>query len=138
LVVAPGASAEEIVRCANAELEEHQKIRDVSVWPGDALPHTEGTGKLKRAEVQQWVASGAGQHVESRPRDSLESMVARYAGNRPVASETTLDELGLSSLERVALMMAIERTFGTSVDESAFTAARTVNDLQAVIQSGGT
>src|SRR5437763_15130350 len=35
-------------------------------------------------------------------------------------------------------MMAIERTFGTSVDESAFTAARTVNDLQAVIQSGGT
>ena len=32
-----------IVREANTHLEDHQKIRGVSVWPGDELPRTEGT-----------------------------------------------------------------------------------------------
>ena len=50
--------------------------------------------------------------------------------------ETTLDELGLSSLERVELMMAIEQNFGTSMDESQFTAARTVGDLRTALGPG--
>src|SRR5450755_977097 len=43
LVLDPAADAEAIVRSANAELEEHQKIRGFSLWPADALPRTEGT-----------------------------------------------------------------------------------------------
>src|SRR5262249_44801960 len=50
--------------------------------------------------------------------------------------DTTLDELGLSSLERVELMMAIERNLGASVDEGRFTAARTVGDLKTALESG--
>ncbi|MGH9662591.1 MAG: AMP-binding protein, partial [Bryobacteraceae bacterium] len=39
LALDPGASAEEIVRQANARLEDHQKIRGVSLWPqGGELP----------------------------------------------------------------------------------------------------
>ena len=60
LVLEPGANEDAIVRAANAALEEHQKIRGVSVWPETELPRTEGTGKLKRREVQQWVAGGVG------------------------------------------------------------------------------
>ena len=134
LVLESGASAEEVVRGANAVLEEHQKVRDVSVWPGDALPRTEGTGKLKRREVQDWVASGAGPRA-GKPEGGLESIVARYARNRAVGPGTTLEELGLSSLERVELMMAIEQNFGTSMDEGQFTAARTVSDLRAALDA---
>jgi long-chain acyl-CoA synthetase len=133
LVLEPGASAEEVVRRANAALEEHQKIRDVSLWPGGALPRTESTGKLKRREVAQWVETGGAPRPPAG--DSLEEIVARYA-RRGVRADTTLDELGLSSLERVELMMAIEQRFGASVDESRFTAASTVADLRASVESG--
>ncbi len=135
LVPAPGTDTEAIVRAANAELEEHQKIRGVSIWPGDALPRTEGAGKLKRGIVQQWVDGGAiaekGAGVLAG--ESLEEIVARYTHGRPVASGASLDELGLSSLERVELMMAIEQRFGASVDEGQFSAARTVGDLRAAL-----
>lgn len=133
LVLDPGADAEAIVRSANAGLEEHQKIRGFSIWPGDTLPRTAGTGKLKRREVAQWVASGASPSPGSSSHDTLEAVVARYAQDRAVKPDTTLDELGLSSLERVELLMAIERNFGTSLDESLFAAARTVGDLRRVL-----
>ena len=133
LVLRPGADAEAIVKNANAALEDSQKIRGVSVWPADALPRTEGTGKLKRREVQRWVESGIEPRQAASAHDSLEQIVARYAQNRAVRPDTTLDELGLSSLERVELMMALEQNFGASVDETQFTAARTVEDLRTVL-----
>jgi long-chain acyl-CoA synthetase len=134
LVLAPGADTDAIVRSANAALEDHQKIRSVSVWPNDKLPRTEGTRKVKRREVQQWLASGAGPGHAASERDSLEEIVARYARDRAVRPDTTLDELGLSSLERVELMMAIEQSFGISVDEGQFATARTVGDLRSAME----
>ena len=50
---------------------------------------------------------------------------------------TTLDELGLSSLERVELMVALEDAFGTRIDENAFTEARDLSALRTVIERGG-
>jgi long-chain acyl-CoA synthetase len=137
LVLDPGADAEAIVRAANAELEEHQKIRGFSLWPGDALPRTEGTSKLKRRDVQQWVESGAAPRGPESSRQSLEEIVGRFAHGRAVGAATTLDELGLSSLERVELMMAIERSSGSSVDEGRFTAARTVGELRTALEHPG-
>ena len=133
LVLEPGVDADQVVRNANAGLEEHQKIRNFSVWPDGALPRTEGTSKLKRSQVQHWVAGGSVPRPASASQDTLEEVVARYAQNRAVKPDTTLDELGLSSLERVELMMAIENNFGTSLDESQFAAARTVSDLRSVL-----
>src|SRR5262249_14408159 len=134
LVLEPGADADAIVRSGNAALEEHQKIRSVSLWPGESLPRTEGTAKLKRREVQQWVASGATPRAGRSGQGAVEDVVARYAQNRAVRPDTTLDELGLSSLERVELMMALEQNFGTSLDEGQFTAARTVGDLRSALE----
>jgi long-chain acyl-CoA synthetase len=133
LVLEPGGDADQVVRSANALLEEHQKIRSFSLWPSGALPRTEGTSKLKRREVWQWVTNGASPGPRPPSQDTLEGVVARYAQERAVKPDTTLDELGLSSLERVELMMAIEKNFGTSLDESQFTAARTVSDLRRVL-----
>ena len=47
LILDPGADADEVVRRANAELADYQRIRSVSVWPYGEFPRTEGTGKLK-------------------------------------------------------------------------------------------
>jgi long-chain acyl-CoA synthetase len=59
-------------------------------------------------------------------------VLERFAPGRTVTPETTIDELGLSSLERVELMMALEESLQVTIDESKFAAARTVADLEAV------
>jgi long-chain acyl-CoA synthetase len=45
-----------------------------------------------------------------------------------------MDELGLSSLERVELMMALEEAFQVTIDEARFAAARTAGDLESLTQ----
>jgi long-chain acyl-CoA synthetase len=139
LVVGPGADVNEIVRRANSRLEDHQKVRAAAVWLGEKLPRTEGTGKLRRRDVQRWLASGERTAAPAatrapQPGRSLESLLARFASGRATSDETTIDELGLSSLERVELMMALEENFQTTIDESAYAAAKTVRDLRALVE----
>jgi long-chain acyl-CoA synthetase len=134
LVLDPGADAEAIVRAANTELEEPQRVRGFSIWPGETLPRTEGTCKLKRREVRQWVESGVAPRRADPAHKNLEEIVAGFAHGRAVDAGTTLAELGLSSLEKVELMMAIERQSGKSVDEGRFTAAHTVGELRAALE----
>jgi long-chain acyl-CoA synthetase len=88
LVLERGADPAKIVRLANAQLETHQQIRQWTVWPETSLPRTEGTQKLKRREIQDRVAQGAG----------------------PTGSVATLEDLGLSSLERVELQVRMEQS----------------------------
>jgi long-chain acyl-CoA synthetase len=133
VVVNPDARPDDIVREANAHLLDHQKIRGISVWPGTELPRTEGTRKLKRRDVRDWVATGAVRSGASSA-DPLESIVASFAAGRAVGAGTTIDELGLSSLERVELMVALEEKFQTTIDEAAFATARSVADLEAIVR----
>jgi long-chain acyl-CoA synthetase len=140
LVLDPGTDPDTIVRNANLALGDHQKIRSVSAWPGAELPRTEGTRKLKRREVRQWVEAGGAPLPAREPADddrSVAGVVRRFAKGRDVTSDTTIDELGLSSLERVELLMALEEQSETTIDESAFACARTVGELHQLLQQEG-
>jgi long-chain acyl-CoA synthetase len=119
LVLEPGAAVNEIVRQANARLEDHQQVRDVTVWKDGGLPRTEGTQKLKRSQIAAW-AEG---RLEARPSAAHTGLLSKYTPDTPLA------ELGLSSLERIELMMALEQQGEGSIDEAAFTAAKTVGEL---------
>jgi len=138
LVLEPGANQDEVVRQANAKLEEHQKVRSASVWSGDGLPRTEGTRKLKRRELKRWAETGGAPAERARPAGerTVTAIVADLAHRDRVTAETTLDELGLSSLERIELMTALEEQFETTIDEAEFSSARTVGDLETQVQRG--
>jgi long-chain acyl-CoA synthetase len=136
LVLEGDADSDVVVREANAKLDDHQRIRTVSIWPGSELPRTEGTRKLKRRAIRDWVASG-GQSVERPEGDSVEALIARFARGRSVSATTTLDELGLSSLERVELMVALEDRFQTRLDEARFSEAGSVSALKQLIEEPG-
>jgi long-chain acyl-CoA synthetase len=137
LVLAPGADPRAIVRHANAALEDHQRVWSISTWPGSALPRTEGTQKLKRRELQRWAAGeSGGQPRTAPPATSVSAVVARFAGGREPGPDTTMDELGLSSLDRVELMMALEEAFHVTLDESSVAAAKTVGDLERLVDGG--
>jgi long-chain acyl-CoA synthetase len=135
LLLEAGTDPQAVVRAVNTQLEDHQKIRGASVWPAQDLPRTEGTRKLKRKEIQRWVQSGG----TTRPAVAaggrgLEAILAKYVRDRAITPETTVDELGLSSLERVELMVELEDTLQTSLDERAFAEARTLGDLRQLVE----
>jgi long-chain acyl-CoA synthetase len=141
LLLAPGIDPQAVLRDANAQLLEHQRIRSLSLWPGDELPRTEGTRKLRRREIREWVESGETTTAarSGRAGASVAEILARFARGMPgVGADTPIDQLGLSSLERVELMMALEERFQATIDEGAFAAARSIADLEALVGAPGT
>lgn len=132
LVLEESAAAEEIVARANASLEEHQKVRGYSVWREPLLPRTEGTRKLKRAEIRRRLSGDLPSPAPTSHGGPVEAVLARFAGGRHLDAGTTIEALGLSSLDRVELMVALEQKLGAPVDEQAFSRATTLGDLESL------
>ena len=130
----PGVEPESVVRTANSGLADHQRIRGFSIWSDGPLPRTEGTKKLKRAAIKAWVEAGAAPAAASHD-DPLQGLLAKFAGSRQLDGGTSIEGLGLSSLERVELMVALEDQFQTRIDETKFAGAKTLDDLRAVLAS---
>jgi long-chain acyl-CoA synthetase len=137
LVLEPGTGSEVVVRNANDRLPPPQRIRSSSVWPEATLPRTEGTRKLRRGVVRDWVRTGGSPAPATAGGDPIEALLTRFSHGRAVGSDTTLDELGLSSLERVELMVALEDRFQTRVDEGRFTSIASVGDLRQFLEGAG-
>ncbi|MDE3196035.1 MAG: AMP-binding protein [Acidobacteriota bacterium] len=124
LVLDSGADGGAIVAKANAALEPHQRIQGFSLWPEPVLPRTSGTNKLKRVEVANWIAGAA---PKSKPAgESVADVIGKYTGGREVTPDTSLDDLGLTSLDRIQLSMELEQRTGLRVDERA----RTIAELE--------
>ena len=132
-VLEPGTDPESVIRRANEKLADHQRVRSFSVWTDDGLPRTEGTRKLKRHAIKQWVESGARPAAHAEGADPLQALLTRFAGARELSGGTSIEGLGLSSLERVELMVALEDQFQTRIDETKFAGAKTLDDLRAVV-----
>ena len=143
VVLEAGANLDGIVRSANARLQDHQKIRAAIEWTSGTLPRTEGTKKLRRRELHDWLTRGQRAEGRNTPGEArsgtpgernVASILARFAPGRTITADSTIDELGLSSLERVELMMALEDAAQVTIDEGRFVSAATVRDLEALIQ----
>ncbi len=74
LVVDPGIDPDAVIRTANTQLADHQRIRAGRIWPGAELPRTEGTRKLKRHEIRTWLQTGAAPVVSTSGAASVESV----------------------------------------------------------------
>ncbi len=139
LVLDAGADKDAIVRQANAQLADHQTIRRALVWPEPELPRTEGTRKLKRAAIRDWARTGGtAPRLVQQGTDALATLVARYAGRENLSPQTTLQELGLSSLDRVELMVALEDAFQTRIDEGSFSSAQDLGQLRSLVERAST
>ena len=77
-----------IARTANRGLGDHQRVREVLVWPGDRLPRTEGTQKLKRAAVREWAEQGAAPVAATTDRVAARSHRS-WSGSRAARSAGT-------------------------------------------------
>jgi long-chain acyl-CoA synthetase len=137
VVLDPGVDPDWVAREANGRLEPHQRVSRVLVWPEPALPRTAGTGKLQRGLVRDWARRGASATTGTGSGDRLAALLAARTGQASPSPAATLEELGLGSLDRLELQMAIEDAFQTSLDEGAVLGARDVAGLRALIDQGG-
>jgi long-chain acyl-CoA synthetase len=127
---------ETAVRRANASLAQYQHIRRWFLWPEEDFPRTP-TQKPKAAEIQDFVQMRlCGVDRPEVRAGSLADLISRITG-RPVgdlAPDTNLaTDLDLSSLDRVELLSALEDRYQVDLNESRFSTATTVRELECML-----
>ncbi len=136
LILADG-EAEAAIRRANESLAEFQHIRRWFVWPEEDFPRTP-TQKPRTGVIREYVQSRLLEHGSKRAvtggmADLISRITGRQVTNLTPDANLAMD-LNLSSIERVELMSALEDRFQTDLNESLFTSATTVADLERMIR----
>ncbi len=135
------AAAKTAVERANETLAEYQKMRQWFVWPEDDFPRT-STGKPRRNVVRDAVVANVGGTANEGGRDAIASplaeLVVKVTGRAApkLAPNADLErDLGLSSLERVELLGALEDRYQIDLSETKFASAATVADIDKMLKS---
>ena len=134
------SEAKKVVDRANQTLAEYQKMRQWFVWPDEDFPRT-STGKPRRNIIRDAVAASlSGKPTSESPNadaSPLAELVAKVT-RRPapkLAPNADLDrDFGLSSLERVELLGALEDRYQIDLSETSFASAATVADLEKLLR----
>jgi len=129
-----------VIEDANQSLAEYQRIRRWVVWPDEDFPRT-STQKPRRAEIADAAAKmgppdGA---PLSRRNTPLQDLISRIAKRPAVVLDknASLDfDLGLSSLDRVELLSALEDRYQVDLSETRFSSISTVGDLEHMLKGG--
>ncbi len=138
------ADASRAVKRANETLAVYQQIRRWAVWSEQDFPRTP-TQKVRKQEVMARMKDEGenmnGSHAEAslQPSSFIMQQVARVSGESAVAAGASANlatDLKLDSLGRVELLSALEDHYQVDIDESAFTAATTVGDIEKMLREG--
>jgi len=129
---------EPVVQRANDSLAEYQRMRMWMEWPQEDFPRT-NTQKPKRQMIAEFARSHIGQTIpiSGATAGPLSELIGRVSGrNIPALSPgARLDsDLGLSSLDRVELLGALEDRYQVDLSETRFSSLRTVGDLEGMLR----
>lgn len=127
------------VRRANESLAEYQRMRLWMEWPSEDFPRT-NTQKPRGnliAEVAQAKLQRGAEGASASESGPLGDLISRVTGHAvPIlGKDASLDsDLGLSSLDRVELLSALEDRYQVDLSETSFNAVRTVGDLERMLR----
>ncbi len=143
------SAARAAIDSANASLAEYQRIRTWFIWPEFDFPRTP-TGKPRLPVISAWATQilDGRQAVDpedlradfspaSSSRRTLDQLLERFSmssGEGSQAGNHLEQQLNLSSLDRVELLSALEEKFHVELNETAFANAKTVADVERVLQ----
>ena len=133
---AEGVDVKTIVERANETLAEYQRMRAWFVWLDGDFPRS-STQKPQRNAIHEAVEAGLRGHAPANAASPLAELLARITGRSipGLSSDDILESgLGLSSLERVELLSALEDRYQIDVSETKFADAATVGDLEKLLQ----
>jgi len=106
------------------------------VWPDEDFPRTP-TQKPRRQVIRDAVEAGLRGHALAEATSPLSELLTRITGRmtQNLAPESKLEgTLGLSSLERVELLGALEDRYQLDLNETDFATVATVGDLEKLLQ----
>ncbi len=127
-----------IVELANERLAEYQRVRTWFVWPDEDFPRS-STQKPRRNVIRDAVEASLRGQAPAQTASPLTDLLTRITGRtaQSLAPDATLEGgLGLSSLERVELLSALEDRYQIDLNETHFANAATVGDLEKLLQGG--
>jgi long-chain acyl-CoA synthetase len=130
------ADPQPIVARANSKLAEFQRMRTWYVWPEEDFPRTP-TQKPRRNLVRDAAESTSAGKSVAAAASPLAELLMKVTGRAPnnLSPEASLeDNLGLTSLERVELLGALEDRYQVDLSETKFASAATVADLEKLLQ----
>jgi len=125
-----------VVQRANATLAEYQRMRTWFVWPEEDFPRS-STQKPRRNVIRDAVEAALRGQSPVNAASPLSELLARITGRAAsnLMPESSLESgLGLSSLERVELLSALEDRYQIDLSETKFANAATVGDLEKLLQ----
>jgi long-chain acyl-CoA synthetase len=135
-VVAPN----NILQRANETLADYQRMRTWFVWPEEDFPRS-ATQKPRRNVIRDAVEAALRGQAVGGAASPLSELLSRITGRAApsLMPDATLESgLGLSSLERVELLGALEDRYQIDLSETnfetRFTNAATVGDLEKLLQ----
>ncbi len=127
---------EPAIKRANESLAEYQYIRRWLVWPEEDFPRTP-TQKPQVRMIQELVHSRLERAAEdSAGAETLAKLITRITGRKveKISPQSNLaKDLSLSSIERVELLSALEDRFQLDLNESRFSSASTVGDIEQML-----
>jgi long-chain acyl-CoA synthetase len=130
----------EVVKRANAQLNQSQQMRRWFVWTEPDFPRTP-TRKIRKPVVKEAVlAKAVGATATSIHANPLAELVASISGDQSIAlgAQANLGAgLKLDSLGRVQLLSALEDRYQIELDEAALTEATTFGELERMIKERG-
>lgn len=119
------ASAAAAVERANQGLAEYQKIRHWHVWTEPDFPRT-ATQKVLKREVAERIKE------ETRDERGKTNDEKSESGSSFISQHSSFSSL--DSLGRIELLSALEERYQIEIDEAAFTAATTPEDIERIIR----
>jgi long-chain acyl-CoA synthetase len=134
----PTDSAAAAVERANEGLAEYQRIRHWHVWTEPDFPRT-ATHKVLKREVAERVMKDEARAVKAeggRRKDEIGTMTNEIGSTTGVSSLIPHPSSfsSLDSLGRIELLSALEERYQIEIDEAAFTAATTVDDVERIVR----
>src|SRR5215471_10772475 len=140
VILSDRGNLESVMRRANESLTEYQRMQTWVEWPEEDFPRT-STQKPRRQVVADFLQARMGRSAstESPGTDSspLSELISRVSGRSVIAlrPDATLEsDLGLSSLDRVELLSALEDRYQVDLSEARFSSLRTVDDLERMMR----
>ncbi len=128
-----------IIARANETLAEYQRMRTWFVWPEEDFPRS-STQKPKRNLIRDTVEASLRGQAPTSAASPLAELLTRITG-RPLPNlspDAYLETgLGLTSLERVELLGALEDRYQIDLSETKFANTATIRDLERLLQQGG-
>jgi long-chain acyl-CoA synthetase len=121
---------------ANETLAEFQRMRTWFVWPEEDFPRS-STQKPRRNVIRDAVEAALRGEAPANAASPLAELLTRITGR---AAQTLMPDadlesgLGLSSLERVELLSALEDRYQIDLNETNFANAATVGDLEKLLR----